>query len=102
MCLQKEKEAHAEDEEKRRMEEELREQRRLIDALSAETMALREEVTVLQVRLRPPEGVVSQAPTQTSPLVAPGQAAAAGGGHGAEAGHGGAGDGRTWTAGASQ
>lgn len=50
MRLQKEKEAHAEAEEKGRLEEELREQRRLIDALSAETMALREEVTVLQVR----------------------------------------------------
>lgn len=49
--VQKEKEAHAEAEEKARLEAELREQRRLIDALSAETMVLREEVTVLQVRL---------------------------------------------------
>lgn len=34
------------------MEEELREQRGLIDALTAETMTLREEAAVLQVRQR--------------------------------------------------
>lgn len=48
--VQKEKEAHVEATERERLEGELREQRRLIDALSSETMALREKVTVLQVR----------------------------------------------------
>lgn len=37
--------------ERRKLEEELKEQQRLIDALTAETMTLREEATALQVGL---------------------------------------------------
>lgn len=78
MRLQKEKEAQVEAEERGRLEEELQEQRRLVDALSVETMALREEVTVLQVR---PGHLVAESgvncPLKTSPLFAPDQAAPA-------------------------
>lgn len=49
MLLQKGEEAHKETQERRRLEDELREQRGLIDALTAETMTLREEVAALQV-----------------------------------------------------
>lgn len=38
--------------ERKRLEEEVGEQQRLIDALSAETMTLREEIATLQVRER--------------------------------------------------
>nr|XP_046226613.1 spindle and centriole-associated protein 1 [Scatophagus argus] len=52
LLKQKEEEARKEAQERRRLEEELGEQRRLIDALTAETMTLREEATALQVGLQ--------------------------------------------------
>lgn len=78
ICLQKEKEAHTEAQERGRLEVELQEQRRLIDALSAEAMVLREEVTVLQVRPdHPTAGSVANCRLKTSLLIAPDQTAAA-------------------------
>ncbi|XP_039478776.1 spindle and centriole-associated protein 1-like [Oreochromis aureus] len=50
--LKKEDEAQKEAQEKRKLEEELKEQQRLIDALTAETMTLREEATALQAGLQ--------------------------------------------------
>lgn len=62
VCVQREREAHTGAQERGRLEEELRGQQRLIDALSTETMALREEVTLLQVK--PADPVTRcQAPT---------------------------------------
>ncbi|KAM9332953.1 spindle and centriole-associated protein 1 [Pholidichthys leucotaenia] len=49
---QREDDAHKEAQERRRLEEELREQQRLIDALTAETMTLREEAATLQTRFQ--------------------------------------------------
>ncbi|XP_063339585.1 spindle and centriole-associated protein 1 isoform X2 [Pelmatolapia mariae] len=46
----REDEAQQEAQERRKLEEELKEQQRLIDALTAETMTLREEATALQQR----------------------------------------------------
>ncbi|KAM8731483.1 spindle and centriole-associated protein 1 [Acanthopagrus schlegelii] len=48
LLKQREEEAHKEAQERRRLEEDLREQRGLIDALTAETMTLREEAAALQ------------------------------------------------------
>lgn len=48
--MQKEEEAQVEAHERRRLEEELGEQQALIDALTAETMNLREEAATLQVK----------------------------------------------------
>lgn len=48
---QREAEAQKEAEERRKLQKELQEQRGLIDALTAETMTLREEAAALQVRL---------------------------------------------------
>ncbi|KAL3972857.1 nuclear respiratory factor 1 [Sarotherodon galilaeus] len=48
----REDEAQKEAQEKRKLEEELKEQQRLIDALTAETMTLREEATALQAGLQ--------------------------------------------------
>lgn len=56
-CTQREEEAHKEAQERRKLEEELREQRGLIDALTAETMTLREEAAALQVRRSLPHGL---------------------------------------------
>ncbi|KAM9337452.1 spindle and centriole-associated protein 1 [Symphorus nematophorus] len=52
LLKQREEEAQKETQERRRLEEELREQRGLIDALTAETMALREEAAALQAGLK--------------------------------------------------
>uniref|UniRef100_A0A3Q3W504 Spindle and centriole-associated protein 1 n=1 Tax=Mola mola TaxID=94237 RepID=A0A3Q3W504_MOLML len=52
LLKQKEGEAHKEAWERKRLEEDLREQRGLIDALTAETMTLREEAAALQARLQ--------------------------------------------------
>ncbi|XP_041817540.1 spindle and centriole-associated protein 1 [Chelmon rostratus] len=52
LLKQREEEAHKEAQERRRLEEELREQQGLIDALTAETMTLRQEATALQARLQ--------------------------------------------------
>ncbi|XP_029979106.1 spindle and centriole-associated protein 1 isoform X2 [Sphaeramia orbicularis] len=52
LLKQREDEAQRGAQERRRLEEELREQQRLIDALTAETMALREEAATLQVKLQ--------------------------------------------------
>ncbi|XP_076027421.1 spindle and centriole-associated protein 1 [Genypterus blacodes] len=49
---EKEEEAERETQGRRRLEEELKEQRGLIDALTAETMGLREESAALQARLQ--------------------------------------------------
>uniref|UniRef100_A0A3Q4I5W9 Spindle and centriole-associated protein 1 n=1 Tax=Neolamprologus brichardi TaxID=32507 RepID=A0A3Q4I5W9_NEOBR len=51
LLKKREDEAQKEAQERRKLEEELKEQQRLIDALTAETMTLREEATALQVRL---------------------------------------------------
>ncbi|KAJ4925730.1 hypothetical protein JOQ06_018450 [Pogonophryne albipinna] len=77
LLKQREEEAEEDALERRRLEEELREQRGLIDALTAETMALREEADPA------------------------GRAAAAHRGAGAEAGHSGVADGGTGTTGGS-
>ncbi|XP_059183084.1 spindle and centriole-associated protein 1 [Centropristis striata] len=52
LLKQREEEAEKEARERRRLEEELREQRGLIDALTAESMTLREEAAVLQAELQ--------------------------------------------------
>ncbi|XP_042366474.1 spindle and centriole-associated protein 1 isoform X2 [Plectropomus leopardus] len=52
LLKQREEEAQEEARERRRLEEELREQRGLIDALTAETMTLREEAAALQAELQ--------------------------------------------------
>ncbi|XP_029002166.1 spindle and centriole-associated protein 1 [Betta splendens] len=52
LIKQKEEEAHREAQERRRLEDELKEQRGLIDALTAETMTLREEAVTLQAVLQ--------------------------------------------------
>ncbi|KAK2859487.1 hypothetical protein Q5P01_004107 [Channa striata] len=52
LLKQKEEEAQEEAQGRRKLEEELREQRGLIDALTAETMNLREEATTLQTLLQ--------------------------------------------------
>ncbi|XP_070784482.1 spindle and centriole-associated protein 1 [Enoplosus armatus] len=52
LLKQREEEAQKEARERRRLEEEVREQRGLIDALTAETMTLREEAAALQVGLQ--------------------------------------------------
>ncbi|KAE8279870.1 Spindle and centriole-associated protein 1 Coiled-coil domain-containing protein 52 [Larimichthys crocea] len=52
LLKQREEEAHKEAQERRRLEDELREQRGLIDALTAETMTLREEAAALQAGLQ--------------------------------------------------
>ncbi|XP_051267181.1 spindle and centriole-associated protein 1 isoform X2 [Dicentrarchus labrax] len=52
LLKQKEEEAYKEAQERRRLEEELRKQRGLIDALTAETMTLREEAAALQAGLQ--------------------------------------------------
>ncbi|XP_068604164.1 spindle and centriole-associated protein 1 [Brachionichthys hirsutus] len=52
LLKRREEEARGEAEERRSLEEEVREQRGLIDALTAETMALREEAAALQVGLK--------------------------------------------------
>lgn len=53
----REEEVQKEAQERRKLEEELKEQRGLIDALTAETMTLREEVVTLQVRQSLPHGL---------------------------------------------
>lgn len=50
-CTQKEEEALREAQERRRLEEEVKEQRALIDALTVESLTLREESATLQVLL---------------------------------------------------
>ncbi|XP_071400370.1 spindle and centriole-associated protein 1 isoform X1 [Centroberyx affinis] len=52
LLRQREEEAQLEAQERRRLEEEVKEQRGLIDALTAETMALREESAALQAGLQ--------------------------------------------------
>ncbi|XP_008298955.1 spindle and centriole-associated protein 1 [Stegastes partitus] len=52
LLKQREDEAQKEAEERRRLEEEVKEQRGLIDALTAETMTLREEAAALQAGLQ--------------------------------------------------
>ncbi|TKS87733.1 Spindle and centriole-associated protein 1 [Collichthys lucidus] len=52
LLKQREEEAHKEAQERKRLEDELREQRGLIDALTAETMTLREEAAALQAGLQ--------------------------------------------------
>ncbi|XP_074478334.1 spindle and centriole-associated protein 1 [Sebastes fasciatus] len=52
LLKQREEEAQEEARERRRLEDELREHRGLIDALTAETMTLREEATALQAGLQ--------------------------------------------------
>ncbi|XP_070709139.1 spindle and centriole-associated protein 1 isoform X2 [Pempheris klunzingeri] len=52
LLKQREEEAHKGAQERRRLEEEVREQRGLIDALTAETMTLREEAAALQAGLQ--------------------------------------------------
>ncbi|CAK6972863.1 spindle and centriole-associated protein 1 [Scomber scombrus] len=52
LIKQREEEIQKEAQERRRLEEELREQRGLIDALTAETMTLREEAATLQAELQ--------------------------------------------------
>ncbi|KAM4718279.1 spindle and centriole-associated protein 1 isoform 2-T3 [Anableps anableps] len=52
LLRKREAEAQKEAEERRRLQEELKEQRGLIDALTAETMTLREEVATLQAGLQ--------------------------------------------------
>ncbi|XP_068160161.1 spindle and centriole-associated protein 1 [Antennarius striatus] len=52
LLKQREEEAHREAQERRRLEEVVREQRGLIDALTAEMMTLREEAAALQVGLQ--------------------------------------------------
>ncbi|XP_070842605.1 spindle and centriole-associated protein 1 isoform X1 [Chaetodon trifascialis] len=60
LLKQKEEEAYKEAQQRRRLEEELSEQRGLIDALTAETMALREEASTLQARLQQQTAEVEQ------------------------------------------
>lgn len=48
-CTQRDEEALREAEERRRLEEEVKEQRALIDALTVESLTLREESATLQV-----------------------------------------------------
>jgi hypothetical protein len=48
---QREEEAQREGKERRRLEVEVKEQRGMIDALTAETLTLREESAALQVRI---------------------------------------------------
>lgn len=50
-CTQTEEEALREAQERRRLEEEVKEQRALIDALTVESLTLREESATLQVEL---------------------------------------------------
>ncbi|XP_049420954.1 spindle and centriole-associated protein 1 isoform X1 [Epinephelus fuscoguttatus] len=52
LLKQREEEAQEEAQERRRLEEELKEQRGLVDALTAETMTLREEAAALQAGLQ--------------------------------------------------
>ncbi|XP_005471934.1 spindle and centriole-associated protein 1 [Oreochromis niloticus] len=52
LLKKREDEAQKEAQERRKLEEELKEQQRLIDALTAETMTLREEATALQAGLQ--------------------------------------------------
>ncbi|XP_035510850.1 spindle and centriole-associated protein 1 [Morone saxatilis] len=52
LLKQKDEEAYREAQERRRLEQELRKQRGLIDALTAETMTLREEAAALQAGLQ--------------------------------------------------
>lgn len=90
--------------ERRRLEEELREQRGLIDALTAEMMTLREEAAALQVRPSLPYGLsLHYCPDSDwlflSLWLLSGPVAAADSRAGAEVGHSGVGDGGTWTTG---
>lgn len=99
---QREAEAQKEAEEKRKLQKELQEQRGLIDALTAETMTLREEAAGLQVTLSSMSSCLVSINVSLSPdllLCCSGTIAAADSGAGAEVGHGGAGDGRTRTLG---
>lgn len=99
MC-QREAEAQKEAVERRKLQKELQEQRGLIDALTAETMTLREEAAALQVRL-----CLVSCPSSRNLFLHDRlfcyseRVADANGRVGAEVGHSGAGDGRTRTAG---
>ncbi|XP_045923326.1 spindle and centriole-associated protein 1 isoform X2 [Micropterus dolomieu] len=60
LLKQREEDTQKEAQERRRLEEELREQRGLIDALTAETMTLREEAAVLQAGLQQQKAELEQ------------------------------------------